>query len=328
MKKILVTGASGFVGSFLVEECLRRNLSVYAGIRRTSSREFLSDQRINTIELDFSDVDGLRQILQRGKFDYIIHNAGVTGAPRIEDYWRVNFEYVKNLVDAVRDIPLKKFTFISSLAAYGPANQYDLSDYLKDGDTPNPINTYGATKLASEKYISALPDFPWIFIRPTGIIGPRDKEFLTFFKVLDWHLEPYIGFRRQHLSFVYVKDLVRVVLDATLSSEGQKGYFVSDGKHYAQHDLGRTAKKVLKTWTLSIHIPLSIVRLVAWIAEKTVGRNGRFPTLNMEKVKILESRNWKCDIEPLKEDFNFNPQYTLEEGLRETIAWYRDNGWM
>lgn len=328
MKKILVTGASGFVGSFLVEECLRRNLNVYAGMRSTSSKEFLQDPRIHFLEMDFSDKVGLKAQMEQEQFDYIIHNAGVTGAPRLEDYWRVNFEYVKNLAEAVLALPPKKFTFISSLAAYGPANQDDLSDFLKEEDIPNPINTYGATKLESERYLSGLDEFPYIFIRPAGVYGPRDKEFLAFFKILNAHIEGYVGFRRQHLAFIYVKDLARVVLDATLSSEVQKAYFVSDGRYYSQWDLGRAAKKILNKWTIRFHVPLTLVRLIAWVMELAGGGDGRFPTLNLEKVKILESRNWKCDIEPLKEDFNFIPQYDLEEGLEEALTWYKKNGWL
>ncbi|MCB0519816.1 MAG: NAD(P)-dependent oxidoreductase [Lewinellaceae bacterium] len=330
MKKILITGASGFVGSHLVEEALQRNLEVYAGIRKTSSREFLQDSRINFIELNFGDKDQMANLLKRKQFDYIIHNAGVVTAPKLADYWLVNRDYVKNFADAViasGEMP-EKFTFISSAAAYGPASEEDLTDFLKEEDVPNPINTYGKSKLEAERYLAQLPDFPYITIRPTGVYGPREKEIFVFFKLVNRNIEGYIGTRKQHLAFVYVKDLARVVLDATTSSFSQKSYFVSDGRYYAQWDLGKAAKRILNKKTLRFHVPIGLVRGVAWFMEQIGKGDGKYPTLNLEKVRILESVNWKCDIEPLKEDLNFQPQYDLEEGLEETLAWYRENGWL
>ncbi|MFQ5446071.1 MAG: NAD-dependent epimerase/dehydratase family protein [Saprospiraceae bacterium] len=328
MKKILVTGASGFVGSFLVEECLRRNLQVYAGVRKTSSRKYLKDERIRFLEMDFSDKILLREQMQQERFDYIIHNAGVVSAPKLDDYWRVNFEYVKNLTEALAGCYPAKFTLISSLAAYGPASNNDLTDFLKEEDTPNPINTYGKAKLAAERHLTTLPDLPYIIIRPTGVYGPREQEIFIFFKLINHHVEGYIGFRRQHLTFIYVKDLARVVVDATLSQFTKKAYFISDGHHYSQSDLGRVAKGILKKSTLRFHVPLTLVRMVAWVMERIGKGDGKYPALNLEKVRILESLNWKCDIGPLKEDLNFKPEYDLETGIAEAIQWYKKEGWL
>jgi nucleoside-diphosphate-sugar epimerase len=330
MKKILITGASGFVGSHLVEEALDRNLDVYAGIRKSSSREFLQDERLNFVELDFNNTDQMANLLKRKQFDYIIHNAGVVTAPKLSDYWTVNRDYVKNFADAILasgEVP-EKFTFISSAAAYGPASAEDLTDFLKEEDEPKPINTYGKAKLEAERYLAQLHDFPYIILRPTGVYGPREKEILTFFKLVNRNIEGYIGTRRQHLAFVYVKDLTRVVLDATLSSISQKSYFVSDGGYYAQWDLGKATKRILNKKTLRFHVPIGLVRSIAWVMEQIGKGDGKYPALNLEKVRILESVNWKCDIEPLKEDLNFQPQYDLEEGLAETLAWYKDKGWL
>ncbi|MBK9015624.1 MAG: NAD(P)-dependent oxidoreductase [Saprospiraceae bacterium] len=331
MKKILITGASGFVGSHLVEEALRRDLDVYAGIRKSSSREYLQDERINFVELNFEDKDQMSILMKRKQFDYVIHNAGVVSAPKLSDYMRVNFEYTKNFVEAIEASgeQLDKFTYISSAASYGPVPSKDLTDFLKEEDTPRPINAYGEAKLASERYLASLHDFPYVVIRPTGVYGPREKEILTFFKMINRNVEGYIGFRRQHLAFVYVKDLVRAVLDATTSSEvSRKSYFISDGRYYAQWDIGKTAKQILNKKTLRFHIPVTLVRSIAWVLEQAGKLSGSYPPLNLEKVRILESLNWKCDIEPLKEDLNFQPQYDMEEGLEETLAWYKEQGWL
>ncbi|MBI1226106.1 MAG: NAD-dependent epimerase/dehydratase family protein [Bacteroidetes bacterium] len=331
MKKILITGASGFVGSHLVEEALQRDLEVYAGIRRSSSKEYLQDERINFVEMNFEDKSQMANLMKRKEFDYVIHNAGVVSAPKLSDYMRVNFDYTKNFVEAIQASgePIEKFTYISSAASYGPVPSKDLTDFLKEEDPKHPINTYGKAKLASEEYLASLPDFPYVIMRPTGVYGPREKEILTFFKLVNRHVEGYIGFRRQHLAFVYIKDLARVVLDATLSADvSRKSYFVSDGRYYSQQDIGRTARQILKKRTLRFHIPVTLIRSIAWVMEQVGKATGNYPPLNLEKVHILESLNWKCDIDPLKEDLNFQPQYDLEDGLIETMAWYKKEGWL
>lgn len=330
MEKILITGASGFVGSHLIEEALERGLDVYAGIRKSSSREYLQDPRINFVELNFEDKDQLANLFKRKQFDFIVHNAGIVSAPKLADYWKVNFEYVKNMAEAViasGEMP-QKFTFISSAASYGPASSQDMTDFLKEEDEPKPINTYGEAKLKSERYLYELADFPYVVIRPTGVYGPREKEILTFFQLINRHIEGYIGFKRQHLAFVYVKDLARAVLDATTSNVVQKSYFISDGRYYSQKDLGQTARHILRKWTIRFHIPVFLIRSIAWCLEQVGKVTGKYPALNLEKVRILESANWKCDIEPLKEDLNFQPQYDLEDGLKETLAWYKKQGWL
>ncbi len=330
MKKILITGASGFVGSFLVEEALRRNLEVHAGIRRSSSREFLQDERLHFLELDFSSKEKMTEQLGKERFDYIVHNAGVVSAPKLEDYWRVNFEYAKNFADAlvVADAVPEKFTFISSLAAYGPASQTDLNDFLTENRTPTPINAYGKAKLSAERHLMQLPDFPYIIIRPTAVYGPREREILTFFKLINRRLEGYIGSGEQRLTFIYVKDLVRLILDATLSEHSRKAYFISDGRQYSQEDLGRISKRILQKSTLPVHVPVALVRSIARLLEQIGRLTSSYPALNLEKVHILSSRNWQCDTEPLRRDFDFQPQYDLEKGLTETLAWYKTNGWL
>ena len=330
MQKILITGASGFVGSFLVEEALKRGLEVYAGVRKTSSLKYLQNQRINIFELDFGNLSNLRDRLQQVNFDYVIHNAGVVTVNNKQDFFAYNTELTVNFGTILQEVQplLKKFIYISSAAAYGPADN-QAGDFVKESDSPQPIDTYGESKLKTEKWLKSQVNFPYLIFRPTGVYGPRETEIFTFFKAFNQGLEGHIGRSPQKMAFIYVKDLVKVILEGTLSDKTQKGYFVSDGNFYPTQDLGKYAAKILKKKPIvKINIPIGIVKVLAVIGEGIGKLTGKMPPLNLEKVKTLKAKNWQVDIVPLQNDFNFAPAYDLEKGLAETLIWYKENNWL
>lgn len=326
---ILITGASGFVGSFLVEEAIKRGLSTYAGVRNTSSRTYLTNSNIHFFEMDFTDKEALRQRLATTPFTYVIHCAGVTKADTKEGFFKYNFELTKTFVEVLQEVQptLKKFIYISSLASYGPADNHP-TEMVLESNTPHPIDTYGESKLATEQWLQGLTSFPFLIFRPTAVYGPREKEIFIFFKTFAKGIEGHIGRSPQKATFIYVKDLARLILDATLSEIQQKAYFVSDGNYYPTQELGRIARKVLQKSPLQINIPIGIVQVIAAINEGIGRLTGKMPPLNLEKVKILKSKNWRCDIGPLQEDFDFVPIYDLEKGVTESLHWYLENKWL
>ena len=124
MESILITGASGFIGSFIVEEALKRKFGVWAGIRSSSSREYLRNRKIHILELDFAHPNELRAQLSGhkgtyNKFDYIIHCAGVTKCTDKREFDRVNYLQTKYFVDTLRELNMipKQFIYISTLSA-------------------------------------------------------------------------------------------------------------------------------------------------------------------------------------------------------------------
>jgi UDP-glucose 4-epimerase len=334
MENILITGASGFIGSFLVEEGLKNDYKVYAGIRKSSSREYLKDPRINFLEMDFSSVEKIIETLEACKvlgirFQYIIHNAGVTKASRKEDYFRVNAQNTQNFIQALVHTGMvpEKFIYMSSLAAHGPGDPATMLPVML-ADTPKPIELYGKSKLEAEKYILSLESFPWLIIRPTGVYGPREKDYYVFFKTMSRGMETYIGYRPQILTFIYVKDLVRLIFDAMKSPIVRRAYFVSDGKEYDTKMFAAITRKVLKKKTIKITVPSVVVKHLAFGLEKMFGLWGTIPTLNTDKYKVLSSTNWRCETEPLNRDFGFVAEYDLEKGVAETIDWYKKEHWL
>ncbi|RMF29474.1 MAG: NAD-dependent epimerase/dehydratase family protein, partial [Bacteroidetes bacterium] len=265
----------------------------------------------------------------REAFDLVIHNAGLVTAPSREAYFRVNTEYTRRLWAACLTAPTppRKFLFISSLAAWGPASD-DPADRISLTTPPNPITAYGESKLAAERFLMEDAGLPYLIFRPTVVYGPRERDLFTFFKMVKRGLQPVVGFGPQYLSFVFVRDLVRLVLDGALSSLENRAYFVADGQTYSPEELGRLTREILQVRALSFRVPIGVVSLAGMLSEWLARRAGRYPILNRDKVAELKARNWQCDIQPLVQDFGFQPRYTLQEGLQITLDWYRQQGWL
>jgi len=334
MENVLITGASGFIGSFLVEEGLKRGYNVYAGIRETSSKQYLTDPRIHFLIFDFSSkeriISSLKDIMNRDlKFDFIIHNAGITKSGKKEAYFRVNCQYTRYFIESLQETGLvpEKFIFISSLAAFGPGNPQTMAPVML-ADDPKPIEIYGRSKLEAEKFITSLTDFPWIILRPTGVYGPREKDYFIFFQTVNRGLETYIGSAQQVLTFIYVKDLARVIFDALVSPVVRKSYFVADGEEYSAKEFAEITKKILGKKTIRLTFPPGLVKFLAWGLEKVYGLWNATPMLNRDKYNVLSSVNWRCEVDPLQRDFKFTAEYDLKKGVRETISWYKQQGWL
>ena len=325
MKKILITGASGFIGGFLVEEALRRKYKVFAGIRSTSSRNYLTHPDIKFLNADLSDKNVLLDKLKiYDKFDYVIHNAGITKALKKKDFDKVNLQNTKNLIEALKEtngIP-DKFIYISSLEAYGPGNK-DTLEPIKESDEAKPISKYGESKLKAEKYIKSLENFPYLVFRPTGVYGPREKDYFLLYKSIKLGIETYIGTSEQHITFIYVKDLTRLIFDAIESTVSNKSYFTTDLKQYTAKEFNQIVKEELNKRTIRIIFPKLFVKTIAYINEKVYSVFKKVPTLNTEKYKIISCKNWLCDSNNTSVDFGFVPKYDLGKGINESIDWYK-----
>ena len=330
--KILITGASGFIGSFIVEEALKQGFETWAAVRKSSSKEYLQDERIHFIELNLSSKAQLIEQLRPHQFDYVVHAAGVTKCLNKADFRRINTEGTKNLVDALLDLqmPLKRFVFLSSLSVFGAIKEQLPYDEIREDDTPKPNTEYGRSKLEAERYIDSIGSrLPFTILRPTGVYGPREKDYFMMAKSIKQHIDFAVGYQRQDITFVYVTDVVQAVFLALEKGETGRKYFLSDGQVYQSTTFSDLIHEELgRPWWLRITAPVWVLRVVTFFGEYIGHMTGKVTALNNDKYNILRQRNWRCDIEPARRELGFEPKVQLKEGVKTTIQWYKDHKWL
>lgn len=346
---ILVTGASGFIGSYIVQEGLDKGFEVWAGVRGTSSRGYLQDERIRFAQLDLSNPTLLHQQLCQYKeqlggkgWDYVVHAAGATKCLDEQDFYRTNTDGTRHLIDALQAegmVP-KRFVFVSSLSIFGAIREKAVRKPSADNpwiyspilltDMPQPNTAYGRSKLQAEEYLQQQKDFPFTILRPTGVYGPREKDYFMMAKSIKQHIDFAVGFQPQEITFVYMMDVVQAVykcMDAPAAVG--KGYFLSDGEVYNSRRFSDLLQQYLgNPWVLHVKAPLWLLRIICWVSTRVSHITGKMNALNNDKYHILSQRNWQCDIEPAIQDFGYQPQWKLEQGVPATIKWYQDNGWI
>jgi nucleoside-diphosphate-sugar epimerase len=330
--KVLITGASGFIGGFLVEKALERGYDVWAGVRPGSNCDRLTDSRIRRIHLNYADPAALtaqlREATRESAWTYVIHNAGLTKALHKQDFLTVNAGYTRNLVDALAAacIP-QKFLLMSSLSSFGPGDEKHFSPILPDAPQ-RPDTAYGKSKLEAENILRRQTHFPYIILRPTGVYGPGDRDYLMVLKSIRAGFDLAVGCRPQRITFIYVKDLVRAAFLALENGNlRNREYFVADGDVYTDAEFARLARELLdKRFVFRARIPAGPVYVACCLSEWMGRLSGRRMTLNTDKYVILKQRNWICDVAPLEDETGFSPGYSLKEGLQESIAWYRQAG--
>lgn len=332
MEKILITGASGFIGSFLVEEALRREMEVWAAVRKSSSREYLTDPRIHFIELNLSSENDLRRQLEGHAFDYVVHAAGVTKCIHRDDFHRINTEGTKHLVRAIQatNMPLRKFIYLSSLSIFGPIHEETPYQEISEYDTPQPNTAYGKSKLAAEQWLeSEAKDLPYVILRPTGVYGPREHDYFLMAKSIRGHVDFAVGYKPQVITFVYVLDVVQAVFLALERGTIGRKYFLSDGEEYSSCTFSDLILQELgHPFCLRVKAPLWVLRVGTFFGEHIGRLTGRITALNNDKYHILKQRNWRCDIQPARDELGYCPQWPLSVGVPTTIQWYKDNHWL
>lgn len=334
--KILVTGASGFIGSFIVEKGLELGYEVWAGIRKSSSKEFLKDNRIHFIELNINNRQELEKQLKdfndsEDKWDCVIHAAGATKCLDKEEFVRINYDGTRNLVDTLMKLNMcpTQFIYLSSLSIFGPIHEEQPYTPILESDRPRPNTAYGISKLMTESYLRRVPGLPYVIFRPTGVYGPRERDYFQMAVSIKQHIDFSVGYKPQVITFIYVKDLVRAIYLAIEKGVTGYSYFVSDPQGYDSRSFSKYIQRELGIkHVLHIKAPLWILKAVSWCSEIISHFTKKPSTLNCDKYKIMKQRNWLCNTKSIEKDLGFSIDYDLERGTAETIKWYKENKWL
>ena len=200
-KKVLIVGAGGFIGGFIAAESLRRGYETWCGVRESTSRRYLTDPALRFITLDYDNPERLAEQLKGHRWDYIVYNLGATKCVNFMDFNRINYCYLRDFVDTLTDVGAipERMVYMSSLSAIGPGDEKNYTP-LNGDSIPCPNTRYGLSKIKAETYLQSLPrEFPWIILRPTGVYGPHEQDYLMMIKSIDSHFDFGVGMRKQML---------------------------------------------------------------------------------------------------------------------------------
>ncbi len=326
MRKIFITGSTGFIGSHLVEFLIKQGHHVKCLVRKHSNNKWLKDLPVEYIYGDLFDVEVLRKGVS--DVDYIYHIAGVTASKTKKGYFLGNQIATRNLLIAAEaNSNLKRFVFAGSLTAVGPSTD---GKAVNEESKPKPITTYGKSKLAAEKEVLSFQNkIPFTIVRIPAVYGPRDTATLDFFKSVNSGIVPLVGFKSKYVNILHVNDVVDgLILAAEHLDAAGKIYFIGSEKAYTWEEIGRVTQKIIQRKTIKVRIPEFVVILVTAIYSLINFFSRKPSVLNFEKSKDMIADAWICDISKAQKELGFMPKVSLEDGINETFKWYKKVGWI
>jgi len=325
---VVVTGSTGFIGSHLVDFLVEHGCAVHALVRETSDQKWLnkSDRvKVHVVDLlQNSPIDCLKEA------DYLFHCAGLTKAKTRNDYFYGNVNSCENLYKRCLAIGenIKAIIHLSSLAAAGPSIE---GEPAQEKNLCNPVTYYGESKLAGEKIALkyAASSLPIVIIRPPVVYGPREKNFFVYLKALSqgWNIK--VGTSRRELSLVYVKDIVRAIVQAAACfPQSSRLYYVTDGESYTWKNISEFATQTLNVRAKPLLIPEMLLPFFSFFFE-TLALFGSKPAFfDRQRVIDVCQTSWVASPKEFFESHRFQPKYDLEKGLKETIDWCKKNNWL
>ena len=320
--KALVTGATGFVGSHLVEALLRNGAEVTALARSPDKAAMLSALGVQVIAGHLHDQPALAQATQ-GQ-DIIYHVAGAVAARSEVEFLRANRDGTRNIVAAAEAAEMPRFVLVSSLAAGGPSPRGLPFD---GSEAPRPVTAYGRSKLAGEQVVSA-SRLPWSIVRPPIVYGPRDREVLKVFRVVRLGIAPVFGDGAQELSAVHAADLATALIAAGQAVKPGRIYNACHPEIFTSAEFSRAVGAAMGRSVSTLRIPRLLGRAILSVTEVSARVAGQTTILTTDKANEFFQAAWTGDPAPLMRDSGWRPTYDLRSGLDDTYQWYRQAGWL
>ncbi len=322
--KALVTGATGFIGSHLVEYLLRQGDEVTCLARSQSRLRWLEGLPVRIIEGDCTDPDVDKRI--DDDFDWVFHLAGLTNTLQVDEYYKVNGRGTANLgAILARRKRAPRLVYLSSLAAAGPSNA---EQPVRESDPPKPVSHYGRSKLEGEKALAGLgPAIPWVIVRTPVIYGPRDQGLLFFYQLAKWRVAFRLGGRR-FFSLCYVEDLVRGLHVAAEHAGSGEIYYIAESSPRSWEEISEAIAAALGVHPMTILFPPTLLPAAGWVWEGIARYTGIQPLLNRDKACELRQPYWICDPGKAARELGFTTAIPLSTGTQRVAEWYQRYGWL
>ena len=314
MKIAVLTGATGFIGWHLAGRLRDDGWQVRAAVRPESTRELPPGVERYTARLD---AEAMAEVC-RGA-DIVYHLAALTRAPNDQAFRRVNEEGTRQAALATRTAGAM-LVYVSTQAAGGPGT---LDSPRTEADDPQPVSSYGRSKLAGEIAVRRIEGLRWTILRPTAVYGPRDTDFLLLFRLVRRGFFPVLGDPHRAYSLIYVADLVDALAGVHDQSDALgEVFFVSHPSAVSQAEIGCTMAAVLNRDHRELRIPEILLWLLCSIGEigSLVGRPG---LLNRSRYRELTAPGFVCSVDKACQLLGYVAHTSLAVGLEETAAWYR-----
>jgi nucleoside-diphosphate-sugar epimerase len=323
--RVLITGGNGFIGSFVAERLRGQGIDITLLLRRTSSLRFLDDiEGYDRVDGDMRDAASLFRAVEG--VDAVVHLAGLTSARTEAEFQAVNGDGTAALAKAASEGGVKRFVYVSSLAAQGPSS--DGSGAIPP--VARPISSYGRSKLAGEFPVLAERERMSVaVVRPPVVYGERDRGLLPLYRIASLGVMPVIGDGLNQVSFVHVHDCADAIVRAALA-EGPSGavYTISDGTPHTWRELVGTFAKVRGRRALIINTPPVLYQGAGYAAAAASALLRRALPLSPDEVAHMRERYWICDHETITRDLGWKPRIGLEAGFTQMLRWYREQHWL
>ena len=313
--RVLVTGATGFVGSHIAEAFVEAGYEVRVGARASSNERWISSLDTERVPLD---LDGSAEDLSRAvhNVDVVVHAAGITRARRPGDYYSVNAGGTRSVATAALRAGVRRLVLISSLAARGP-----------DG-RDHPESDYGRSKLEAESHLRVLSGrMEAVVLRPAAVYGPRDTDLLPLFRMAraGWLTVPSSA---ALLHPVYVQAAARATRAAAREPVGFGTFPVAENRRYTWRDVAAGLEKALGRTVRAVRLPAGAFVLAGRTAEWAARPLSAVPILDERRSRDLALNAWTCDVSGTEQALGWRADVPLSEGLARTVQWYSQVGWL
>ena len=335
--EILVTGASGFIGSHLVERLVNEGHKVSVLVRKKEMKN-IPENRRDSIKLlnklgvkfilgDLLDKDSLKKAIDKNQ---IIFHLGAIARPMAipnELYFKVNEEGTRNLLEVCKKNKIKKIVMMSSISAVGPSRD---GKPINEDTECRPIDTYGWSKLAQEKVAKEYIDrykLHIVILRPPMVFGERDFEMLKLFNAVNKRFFP-ISSNNKCMEFLYVGNLVEACVLAMNKGKIGEKYHISNGEHYSINEIIKSIEKAENKKIIPIKLPKFVFVIGGYILE-WMGKLFNFhPPFKHDTINWMTAPQWYSDISKAREKLNYNPIFSLDEGTKRVAEYYKEKGFI